>query len=800
METLFHDLRYALRSLRKAPGFAGVAVLTLALGIGANTAIFSVVDGVLLRPLPYPEPDRLVSFVEAGSYKGAFLEYRERAESFEAIAAYTPGQAFSLTGRGEPVRLEGAVVSAGLFSVLGAKPLLGRTFLPGEDEAGREPVVVLSHGLWQQRFGADPGIIGEEVRLDGIARTVVGVMPPGFRFPSASTQLWVPASIRAADPIDLWGMSVGTTIARLRPGVTLEEARTEVRTLEPRMRELFPWDMPEDYGRNATVVPLRDRIVGDVRPMLLVLLGAVGFVLLIACANVANLLLARATTRRRELAVRVALGAGRRRLMRQLLTESVMLAALGGIVGLFLAFWGVELLVAGLPADTPRLAGIGIDGRVLGFTAALTFATGLVFGVLPALRASRSEPHDALKEGGRTATGARTRLSAALVVTEIALAVVLVTGAGLLIRSFWRLLRVDPGFRVENVVAATVAPPTFRYADGAARRAFYQELLGRLEALPGVTGAGITDRLPFGGRNYGSVFVIEGRPDPATQGGDWPLADIAATISADYLRTMGIRVLRGRGFTPADRADAPGVVLINQALARRYWPDEDPIGRRIRGPGSVPWLTIVGIVDDVAYNRLADTDLPAFYMPLLQHGPEVVSVVVRSTADPATLAANLRAVVASIDEDTPVSDVRAMAQRVSDSLGRPRFTMLLLTAFAAAALILGAVGIYGVIAYAVSQRIHEIGIRMALGARAGDVLGMVVRQGAALAMIGIAVGLLAAFATTRLLAGLLYGVGATDAATFLAVPLLLGAVALAASWIPARRAARVDPVVALRNE
>jgi putative ABC transport system permease protein len=797
---LAQDIRFALRQFRKAPSFTAIAVLTLALGIGANTAIFSVVNSVLLNRLPYENPGRLVAFVGPWIPPGELLEYQRRATSFTAIAAYNEGSEISLTGEGEPTRTKGATVTAELFSVLGARSALGRTFRPGEDRPGQDRVVVLSYGLWQQRFSSDADIIGQQIQLDGISRTVIGVMPRSFSFPSAGTQLWIPASINPADRIGLWSWGFGNVIARLRPGATVAQAAAEVGTLAPQMRELFPWNMPADWGSDATVVPLEERIVGNIRPTLLILFGAVGFVLLIACANVANLLLARTTGRQKEIAVRTALGAGRWRIVRQILTESLLLALIGGAAGLLLALWGVHLLTAGLPADTPRLEEIRVDVRVMGFALFLTLLTGLLFGVLPSLRAAGSGMQAVLKEGSRSGTSAgRRRLSGALVGAEIALAVVLVTGAGLLIHSFWQLLQIYPGFRAENVITATVAPPEFRYEDDASRREFYHELLQRLETLPGVSGVAVTSRLPFGS-NGGTVFKIQGRPDPATRGGDWPIAGYAGTISEDYLRTMGIRLLRGRGFTDADRSGTPRVALISESLAREYWPGEDPIGERISGPAKEEWETIVGVVADVKFDTLTSNNPTALYRPLLQGSIGVMSVVAHTTADPDVFAANLRKIVASVDPDTPVDDIRTMEQLISTSVAQPRFTMLLLTIFATVALILGAVGIYGVIAYTVSQRTQEIGVRMALGASKEDVLRLVVRQGATLALIGVTIGLAAALATTRVLKNMLYGVSATDAATFTAVPLILMAVALLASYIPARRATRVDPVSALRAE
>lgn len=799
MDTLWQDVRYALQQIRRSPGFAVVAAATLALGIGANTAIFSVVNAVLLRPLPYQQPQRLVSVELDGlNYEGTFLQFGERAKSLD-VAAYRGGE-LSLTGRGEPLYLRSVATSSNLFSILGVDAILGRAFLATESQTGSDAVVILSYGLWQARFGGDPAIMGEQIRLDSTNRTVVGVMPAGFHFPDANTELWVPLALDPANHVDLWS-TTATMIGRLRPGVTLVQARAEVAALAPQMLQLFPWSMPEKYGRQATAVPLREHLVGDVRPMLLILLGAVGFVLLIACVNVANLLLVRTAARQRELAIRAALGAGRRRLMRQLLTESMILALLGGALGLLLAIWGVQALTASLPSNTPRLSEIGIDGRVLAVTLVVALATGLLFGLLPAFRSARSNAQAVLKEGGRGSSAGRERrhLSGVLVVSEVALAVVLVTGAGLLMRSFLRLLQTDPGFRTEQLLSATIAPPTFRYTTEPSRRLFYQELVERIDALPGVQTAAVTSRLPFGGKNYGSVFAVEGRPDPARTG-NWPWADVGAVVSTGYLHTVGAPLLRGRGFTEADREGAPGVVLINESLARHFWPHEDPLGKRIRQPGDTGWSTIVGIVGDVKHDQLGEAQKGAFYRPLLQRSVDYPSVVVRTTADPDAFTVRLRDAVASVDSDTPVSDIRTMTQLVSTSLARPRFAMALLAAFGVLALVLGAVGIYGVIAYSVSQRTHEIGLRMALGAQPGDVLRMVTRHGTALTLAGIATGLAASFALTRLLASLLYGVSTLDPVTFIAAPILLFAVALLASYVPAHRAARIDPVIALREE
>jgi putative ABC transport system permease protein len=802
MDRLWQDIRYAAHQLRTNPGFTIAAVLTLALGIGANTAMFSVVNAVLLRPLPYHQPERLVGLSLDGlDYVGTFLQFRERAKTLD-VAAYNPaGTEVTLTGSGEPVQLKGAAVSSNFFAVLGAQASIGRMFLPSEGEAGHAAVVLLSEGLWRSRFGGDRTIVGQQISLDGVSRTIVGVMPPDVRFPTVATQLWIPLAPDPANRVALWSTSA-TLVGRLHPGVTISRASTEVATLTPQMLALFPWSMPERFGRATDVEPLQQRIVGDVAPMLFILLGAVAFVLLIACVNVANLLLVRTGARQREIAIRTVLGAQRGRLVRQMLTESMLLALLGGAVGLMLAFLGVRLLRMLLPADTPRLAEIAIDGRVLVVTLVVALVTGVIFGLLPALRAGRTDPQSALREGGRgTSAGpGRRRLSRVLVASEVALAVVLVTGAGLLLRSFQHLLRINPGFRTESVVSASVALPRFRLADDVSKRTFTEELLQRVDALPGVRAAALTTRLPFGGRNYSSVFIIEGRPDPATTG-DWPLADVATTVSVDYLSTMGIPLLRGRAFSASDREGAPPVVLISENLARKYWPDEDAVGKRIKGPGNGGWWTVVGIVGDVKHDQLSESSRTAFYRPIGQAPMDnAVSVVIRTTADPRSVATSLRGVVSSIDADIPVSEIRTMSDLIAGSLARPRFAMVLLGAFGLLALGLGAIGVYGVLAQTVGDRMREIGLRVALGARPADVLRMVIGQGFGLALTGVAVGLAISAAITRLLAGLLYGVGTTDPVTFAMVPLVLVVVALLASYLPARRAAAVDPMVALRSE
>lgn len=795
MNTLLQDLRYALRQLRRSPGFTAIAVLTLALGIGANSAIFSVVNAVLLRPLPYVEPERLVTV--AHLMKGEYLIYRERARAVQEPALYAH-DGINISGDGAAERLLGARVSSNLFTVLGTTPLLGRTFLPGEDRPGDDRVVVLSHGLWQQRFGADPGVIGREVTVAGESRTVVGVMPAGFDFPGAGTQLWIPFTFDVGAAVDLWGGGGGQVVARLAAGATPGRAQTELRALAPTLREANTvWVPAPEYGAEREVVGLQDTVVGDVRGRLLILLGAAGLVLLIACANVANLLLARATGRQQEVAVRTALGAGRGRIVRQLLTESVLLSLLGGALGLGCAVWGVRLLATTLPAGTPRVAEIGIDGWVLGFALVLSTLSSLLFGLTPALRASRANLQTMLKAGGRSSSTDENRLTGVLVIAEFAVAVVLVISAGLLIRSFAELVRVDPGFRTESIITARLTPPENRNQDNATRRAFYAEILERLGALPGVQRVDAVNRLPLWGGFRGNAFETE--DEPYSPGTAAPLFD-DRRITPGYPQTMGMTLLRGRALTDADREGAPRVALINETMARTFWPGADPVGKRFKEIWLDEWTTVVGVVSDVRSYGLAGDAEPEAYRPFWQLPASEMSLVVRTTNDPLALVPLLRATVDDIDADVPLSELRTTAQIVASSVAEPRFTMLLLAGFATTALLLAAVGIYGVVSYTVGRRTRELGLRVALGAQGTELLRMILRQALRLAALGAVIGVAMALALTRFLRSLLFDVSATDTVTLVAVPLLLVGVALVAAYLPARRATRVDPMLALRNE
>ncbi|MGO9268945.1 MAG: ADOP family duplicated permease [Terriglobia bacterium] len=826
---LVHDLRFALRSFRASPGFAAVSVVTLALGIGANTAIFTVVNAALLRPLPYRDSGRLVmvwnqllnlGLTRFGASYDEYFDYRDQNRVFESIAAFG-SQQFDLTGSAQPERVSGVRVSANLLPILGASAALGRTFTGDENQAGRDTVTLLSDALWRRRFGADPSLIGKTISLDGSPHTVVGIVPRGFRFStdgSDSPDVWVPIAFHP----DPGGQTGGTLrlIARLKPGITLERAQAEMSTIAARLEQqshLYRGPHGEDAGYAVQVVPLREEIFGAMRQGLLVLLGAVGFVLLIACANVANLLLARAAARQKEMAIRAALGAGRLRVMRQLLTESLMLAVLGGAAGLLVARWGLRLLLAASPAQAARLGAVApvvplvLDSRVLAFTLLITVLTGLLFGLAPAFESAQFNLNESLKEGGRTsAAGAdgntRRRFSrrAGLVVAQVALSMVLVLGAALLIRSFVRLLEVDPGFNPEKLVTAEITLPEFQYREDYQVSAFFDQFLDRVRALPEVKSAGAVSGLPLNGRTGGDPFSIEGRPwRPTAPGTTTPQFMDHETVAAGYFRTLQIPLLAGREFTEQDAAGSLPVAVINQTMARAFWPHQDPIGKHIM-PGAprpgAAWLTIVGVVGDVKSAALDVASIPQMYRPLSQHPVRTMALVIRTSADPMSVISEVRRQLFALDKDRPLYHVAAMEQIVSDSVAPRRFDLLLLGVFAALALALAAVGIYGVMSYSVAQRTHEIGVRLALGARRGDVLRLVARQGLTLALAGIAIGLVASLALTRLISGLLFSVRATDPITFAGVSLLFACVALVASFIPAHRATRVDPIVALRHE
>ncbi|MCP9495921.1 MAG: ABC transporter permease [Pyrinomonadaceae bacterium MAG19_C2-C3] len=806
-EDFWQDLRYGLRMLVKNPGFTVVAVIALALGIGANSAIFSVVNTVLLRPLPYKDPDRLVMVWEDNTRSGFprdtpaaanYVDWRDQNQVFEGMAAIAD-QSFNLTGIGEPERIEGKRVSANLFPLLGVEPQLGRAFLPEEDQPGGGRVVLLSHGLWQRRFGSDANITGKPLSLNGEIYTVVGVMSPDFQFPSREDELWVPIAFTSQEAASR-GRHYLKVIARTKQGVTLQQAQAEMNTIAARLGQQYP-DQNTDLG--ATVTSLHDHVVGDIKPALLILLGAVGLVLLIACANVANLLLARAAVRQKEIAVRIALGASRLRLIRQFLTESILLSVLGGVVGLLLSLWGVKLLKAFIPENISQVQSVTVDAKVLLFTLLVSLLTGLIFGLAPITQASNFNLNETLKEGGRdSATGSRgNRIRGLLVVTEVAISLILLIGAGLLINSFLRLRNVDTGFRADNLLTMRIVLPTLKYPDQTRRTAFYTELVSRIENLPGVQTAAVTNWIPLVQQGDSQGISIEGRPDPGP--GKNPVV-VTRVVSPDYFSTMGIQLLQGRQFGDQDRVDSPRVIVVSQEMARRYWQGEDPLGKRIKTGGANspnPWMEIVGVTKDVRQVKLDADPKPQMYVPYTQ--PvffQPSHLVVRTDVEPRSLAATVRKTVWEIDKDQPVSNISTMEDVLSESIARQRFSMLLLGIFAAVALVLAAVGIYGVMSYSITQRTHEIGIRMALGAQASDVLKLAIGGGLKLVFIGVAIGLALSFVLTRLMSSLLFGVTATDPLTFVAVSLSLIVVALAACFVPARRATKVDPLIALRYE
>jgi putative ABC transport system permease protein len=805
---LRQDIRYGLRMLAKNPGFTIVAVIALALGIGANSAIFSVVNTVLLRPLPYKNPEQLVMVWEENSKQGYpkdtpaaanYVDWRDQNHVFETIAAITE-ISFNLTGVGDPERIDGQRVSASLFPLLGVEPQLGRAFRPEEDKPGANQVVVMSYGLWQRRFGADPGIIGKPINLNGKSFTVIGVMPPSFQFPTRNDQLWIPIAFEAKETGNR-GAHYLQVIARIKPGTTLSQAQAEMTTIAARLEQQYP---ATNTSIGAVVTPLHEHVVGKIKPALLVLLGAVAFVLLIACANVANLLLARAAVRQKEIALRLALGASRSRLIRQFLTESVLLASLGGGVGLLLSLAGLNVLKGFIPPNISQAQNISIDGKVLIFTVLVSLVTGLIFGIAPALQAAHFNLNDTLKEGGRdSAAGSRgNRIRGLLVISEVAVSFILLIGAGLLINSFLRLRNVDPGFRSEKVLTMRIVLPEVRYPDRKARAPFYDELIRRVEALPGVTSAAVVTDVPLTNSGNSVGVSIEGRADPAP---DRVPIVITRMISSHYFKTMAISLLKGREITETDKVESPPVVVISETTARLFWPSEDPLGKRIKvgvGPNNDnQWLTVIGVVKDVRNNELGIEPKPQMYLPHAQNeffDPR--SLVVRTNVDPLSLAATVRRTVWEIDKDQPVSDISSMEQVVSESVARQRFSMLLLGIFAALALVLAAVGIYGVMSYAVAQRTHEIGIRMALGAQRSDLLKLTIGQGLRLVVTGVVIGLAAALVLTRVMSSLLFGVSATDPITFLTISLVLVSVAVLASYIPAMRATRVDPIFALRYQ
>ena len=814
-QTITQDLQYALRALRRNPGFTLVAVLTLALGIGANTAIFSVVNGVILRPLPYPAPDRLVRLFTA--YRGhgierfavsepEFMDYKGLTQAFENVAGFEDAGLTitgDCTGGGscEPERLRGIAATRDLIPVLGIRPERGRNFEGEEGRQGTEPVVIITHQLWMNRLGGDPAAPGRSLTLNGVSRRVIGILPPDFEF--AHAEAIVPKYI---DPDSLAGRALNylDIVGRLRSGVSVEQAQRELNALTARTAKQHSGAYAASMGYGATVVGLQDEMVGDVRPALLVLLGAVGLVLLIACANVANLLLARGEARQREIAVRLALGASRGRVLLQLLTESVVLAIVGAVGGVLLAWWGMKALLAVNPSAIPRLGEIQLDATVGLVTLGLAVLTSILFGLAPSIQLVRGQLQSSLKEGARggSASSQRQRLGRSLVVGEVALAVIVVIGAGLLLRSFRALRNVDPGFDPENVLVVDLAIPSARY-DGATTVNFYRRLLERMGALPGVRVTAAASEVPPAATGNNWDIEIDGRPLRSGQSAPSPNVRI---VTHDVFRALAVDVRQGRLFDSSDGLGRMPVAVINESLARALWPDGDAIGKRVRFSPRIPWITIVGVARDMHSDGLGSPAPMELYllhdqmMDLAGNTQRAMYVLLRTAVDPLTLAAAARRVVAEADPKLAITSIAALSQMVDRSLARPRFLMLLLGAFGALALLLAAIGIYGIMAYAVRRRTREIGIRMALGARPGDVLRLVVGQGMRLAALGLLIGIFGALLATRLMQKLLFGVSATDPLTFVTIALLLGGIALIATWLPARRAVVTDPTAALREE
>ncbi len=816
MEFIWQDMRYGARMLLKSPGFTVVAVLTLALGIGANTAIFSVVNFVLLRPLEYANSDQLVMVWERNTKKGwnesptsfaDFVDFRDNAKSVELVA-FTDTN-FNLTGGDQPERVAGLRVSANLFSLLGVNPARGRWFAPEEDKPGAGHVLILSYGLWQRSFGGNSNLVNQTVQLNGQSYTVVGVMPPTFKFPPAfsatttseelisNADLWVPLT---TDDVPLIrNIRNLKMIGRLKAGVAPQQAQAEINSIASRLAREYP---DVNAGLESVVIPLHEQIVGDVREALLILLGAVVLVLLIACANIANLLLSKATARHKEIAIRTALGANRGRLLRQLLTESTLLGLLGGVFGFLVAYAGSKTLVSFGSFSIPQLTDFSFDMKVPLFALVVSLLTSLIFGLAPAIDASNPNLNEALKEGGRSSSGGatRARLRNALVITEVALAVVLVTASGLMLRSFVRLQGTSSGLNPHNLITLELELPDVRYHAAQQQTLFQQQLLQRVGSLPGVQNAATVDNLPFSGNAFNTSFTIEGRPTGPTT--ETPRA-YYRVISPDYFPAIGIELHKGNQFTDRDTAEQPGVAIVNETAAQRYWPGVDPLGKRIkrgRPESKNPWLTVIGIVSGSRQLSLKEGSQPEIYVPYLQNPGLTFTLVARTASDPRSLTGALRKEVLSADREIPAANIKLMEELISNSVAKERFYVLLLAVFAALALILAAVGVYGVMSYSVTLRTRDIGIRMALGARPVDIFKHIVGQALLLGLIGLGVGIVLAIASTRVMSSLLYGINATDPLTLAITSLVLLAVALLASYLPARRATRVDPLVTLRYE
>jgi putative ABC transport system permease protein len=806
MENLLSDARYALRNLLRRPTFTLIAVVTLALGIGANTAIFSAINALLLKPLPFPELDRVVAIWDKLPSRGVmhnevtvanYLDWQSQTQSFEQLALYRWWSA-NLTGIDPPERIQGFLVTANFLDVTGMKPIMGRTFSSEENQPGKDQVAVITHSLWQRRFGGDPNILDKTITVNSIVRRIIGVMPERFNFPKGA-EIYAPLQM-TPELMKSRGNHGYYVIGRLKQGASITGAQAEIDNVSARLEQQYP---ETNKGWGATVFPIVADTVRTYDTALWVMMAAVGFVLLIACANVANLMLARASGRQKEIAVRTALGASRWRIVRQLLTESVIVALVGGALGVLIGFWGVDALRAANPADAAKYAPgwyqLGINPTVLLFTLGLSLVSGIVFGLAPALQMSKPNLNDSLKEGTRGTTGTSHLLRSSLVVFEVALSLVLLVGAGLLIRSFLSLLKTDPGFNPDHVLTMNLVLPGAKYKDETARAAFYNDLIQRVKAQPGVQSAAVVNYLPLGGSNSSDSYLVEGEPQPAPgqeHDGRYRVA------TPDYFRTMEISIVRGRGFTEQDKAGAPPVVIVNETLARKHWPGQDPLGKRIRFYGPLekaPWMEVVGVIKDVKHELNIPIE-PEYYLPHAQDAWNAMVLVARTSVEPASLAGALRQQVWAIDKDQPVFDVKTMYEVRSMSVALYSFSSVMLGIFAGVALVLAAVGIYGVMAFVVTQRTQEIGIRMALGARTADVLKLVVKHGMKLALIGIVIGLAGSWALTRFIEKLLVGVQPTDLLTFSLVSAGLLLAAFVACYLPARRATKVDPLVALRYE
>jgi len=806
MENLVSDVRYALRSLLRRPAFTIIAVLTLAVGIGANTAMFSAVNALLLKPLPWPGLDRVVAIWDNSPSRGYvhnevtaanYLDWQAQSQSFEQLALYGWWSA-NLSGTDTPERVQGFFVTANYLDALGVKPIIGRNFLPEENQPDRDTVAIISHSLWQRRFGGDPNILSKTIKANGYVLNIIGVLPEHFNYPKGG-EIYVPLEF-TPQLVKNRRMHGYYVVGRLKPGVSIKSAQSEIDNITARLEQQYPND---NAGWGATVFPIVADTVRAYDTVLWVVMAAVAFVLLIVCANVANLMLARASGRQREIALRAALGASRWRIVRQLLTESVIVALLGGALGVLIAFWGIDALRAANPGDAARFAPgwhqLGLNFTVLAFTLGVSLLSGIVFGLAPALQVSKPNLNDSLKEGSRQTSGSSHRLRSSLVVVEIAVSLVLLVGAGLAVRTFLALLKTDPGFNPDNLLTLNIVLPRAKYTDNAKRSAFYTELIQRVKSTPGVESAAAVNYLPLGQSNSSDAYLVEGEPEPAPEQENLGRYRVC---TPDYFQTMGIRVVKGRAFTDQDNAGAPPVIIVNEALARKHWPNGEAVGKRIRWNAPLakaPWIQIVGVVQDVKH-ELNIPVTPEYYLPYAQDVWGAMVVVARTKVDPGSLASALRQQVWAIDADQAVFDVRTMQEVRSISVSMYSSGSVMLGIFAGLALLLASIGIYGVMAFAVTQRTQEIGIRMALGARSADVLKLVVKHGMKLALIGMVLGLAGSWALTRFMKRLLFGVEATDLLTFSVVSAFLLLAAFVACYLPARRATKVDPLVALRHE